>query len=84
MHGRFGVENGRLVSNSGGQIVFGVATATVYGLLSHAGIVFGLFFSLCLTCAGRGALMWVQARRFAEATKDVDARTDSPAGTQNA
>lgn len=40
-----------------GQIIFGVATASVYGLMSHAGIVFGLFFSLCVTCAGRGALI---------------------------
>ena len=46
-----------------GQIVFGVATAAVYGLLTHAGIVFGLFFSLCLICAGRGALMWLTSWR---------------------
>ena len=50
-----------------GQIVFGVATAAVYGLLTHAGIVFGLFFSLCLTCAGRGALMWLRSWRAATA-----------------
>jgi hypothetical protein len=42
-----------------GQIVFGVATAAVYGLLSHFGVVFGLFFSLCLSCAGRGMLTWL-------------------------
>ena len=48
-----------------GQIVFGLATAAVYGLLSHAGIVFGLFFSLCITCATRGAMMWWACRRAA-------------------
>lgn len=47
-----------------GQIVFGLSTAAVYGLLSHAGIVFGLFFSLCIVCLGRGALLLMQARRL--------------------
>lgn len=46
-----------------GQIAFGLATAAVYGLLSHAGVVFGLFFSLCITCVGRGVLMWVTSFR---------------------
>ena len=46
-----------------GQIAFGVATAAVYGLLTHAGIVFGLFFALSLVCAGRGGLLWLQGRR---------------------
>jgi hypothetical protein len=41
-----------------GQIIFGVTTAAVYGVMSHYGIVFGLFFSLCVACAGRGALIW--------------------------
>lgn len=48
-----------------GQIAFGLATAAVYGLLSHAGIVFGLFFSLCVTCAARGAWMWLASLRVA-------------------
>ncbi len=46
-----------------GQIVFGLATAALYGLLTHAGIVFGLFFSLCISCAGRGAWMAWACRR---------------------
>lgn len=49
-----------------GQVWFGLATATTYGALSHAGIVFGLFFSLSLVCAGRGLLMWLQCRRAAQ------------------
>ena len=53
-------------STRAGQIAFALATAAVYGLLSHAGIVFGLFFSLCITCAGRGALMWVACWRAAQ------------------
>jgi len=42
-----------------GQLLFGFSTAMVYGLLSYAGIVFGLFFSLTLMCAARGALLWI-------------------------
>ena len=62
-----------------GQIAFGTSTAAVYGLLSHAGIVFGLFFSLCLVCAGRGALMWLMSRRPAllEVTPAVRAGTEA-------
>ena len=48
-----------------GQVIFGLATAAVYGLLTHAGIVFGLFFSLCLVCAARGGWMWWMSRRVA-------------------
>ena len=48
-----------------GQVIFGLATAAVYGLLTHAGIVFGLFFSLCLVCAARGGWMWWMSRRLA-------------------
>ena len=50
-----------------GQVVFGLVTAAIYGLLSHAGIVFGLFFSLCIVCAGRGALMWWTCWRAVQA-----------------
>ncbi|WP_458237207.1 hypothetical protein [Pseudomonas sp. P5_A2_2] len=64
-----------------GQIVFGLATAAVYGLLSHAGIVFGLFFSLCITCATRGAIMWWACRRAA-APRMVPA-IGTGAGAQN-
>ncbi|MEJ7806174.1 MAG: hypothetical protein WKG03_09685 [Telluria sp.] len=49
------------------QIVFGLATAAVYGALSHYGITFGLFFSLCIICAGRGALIWFANIRYARA-----------------
>lgn len=49
-----------------GQVLFGIGTALLYGLLTHAGIVFGLFFSLCLSCAARGLWMWVEDRRRRE------------------
>lgn len=48
-----------------GQIAFGLSTALLYGLLTHAGVVFGLFFALCLSCALRGACLWLVARRGA-------------------
>lgn len=41
------------------QVAFGASTAALYGFLTHAGIVFGLFFALCTVCAVRGmALAW--------------------------
>jgi enediyne biosynthesis protein E5 len=45
-----------------GQVLFGFGTALLYGVLTHAGIVFGLFFSLCLSCALRGAWLWLAPR----------------------
>ncbi len=61
-----------------GQVAFGVATAAVYGALSHAGIVFGLFFALCLVCAARGALLWWAARRVGAVA--VTRRLDTAGG----
>lgn len=56
-----------------GQIAFGATTAVVYGVLVSVHIVFGLFFALVLTSAGRGVLVlarqqWAQrhARRYAQ------------------
>ncbi|HEY4084185.1 MAG TPA: hypothetical protein VGM81_26145 [Burkholderiaceae bacterium] len=48
------------------QVAFGLATAAVYGLLTYAGIVFGLFFSLTLACTGRGALLGLASLRGAQ------------------
>lgn len=44
------------------QVLFGLAVAAVYGLITHAGVVFGLFFGLTLVCLGRGVLLWWQAQ----------------------
>lgn len=45
------------------QVVFGLATAAVYGALVAAHITFGLFYALTLVCAGRGLLALYRARR---------------------
>ena len=42
------------------QVAFGFSVAAVYGLLMAAHIVFGLFFSLLIVCATRGA--WLRLR----------------------
>ena len=65
-----------------GQVVFALVTAALYGLLSHAGIVFGLFFSLCLTCAGRGAWMWLRCRRAAMVEAAPSLRPGNPAAQE--
>ncbi len=44
-----------------GQAAFGAAVAAAYGTLMAFHIVFGLFFGLSLVCAGRGALLYLQA-----------------------
>jgi len=43
------------------QIVFGAATAVVYGLLVDLHIVFGLFFALAIVCTLRGGLLYALA-----------------------
>jgi hypothetical protein len=47
------------------QVVFGAATALVYGLLVSAHVVFGLFFALVLVCALRGVMLYALAARAA-------------------
>jgi enediyne biosynthesis protein E5 len=42
------------------QIVFGASVAAAYGLLVGRHVVFDLFFSLSLVCAGRGAALFLQ------------------------
>ncbi|KOX24299.1 enediyne biosynthesis protein UnbU [Nocardiopsis sp. NRRL B-16309] len=39
------------------QVVFGLTTALVYGILVSLHVVFGLFFALVLTCLLRGAVL---------------------------
>ncbi|MFG3496393.1 enediyne biosynthesis protein UnbU [Streptomyces sp. NPDC047928] len=74
------------------QVVFGAATAAVYGLLVHFHIVFGLFFALVITCVLRGAFLVAAERLPALRTKpreagagrgaDVQDTSDSP-GTED-
>lgn len=44
------------------QVVFGVTTAAVYGLLVVSGVVFGLFFALVLTCLLRALVLLATPR----------------------
>lgn len=44
---------------SRGQVAFGAAVATVYGLLLSSHVVFTLFFSLSVVCLGRGVGLWL-------------------------
>jgi hypothetical protein len=44
-----------------GQIIFGLGTAVVYGLLLTMHIVFGLFFALTIVCTLRGLSLYAQA-----------------------
>jgi hypothetical protein len=44
------------------QVVFGLATALVYGALVVAGVTFGLFFALVIVCAGRLVITWARER----------------------
>lgn len=56
------------------QVVFGLTTALVYGVLVVSGVVFGLFFALVIVCVLRGAVLWA-ARPAAAAAPAPAART---------
>jgi hypothetical protein len=45
------------------QVIFGAATAAMYGLLVSLHIVFGLFFALTLVSIARGACLYLTAAR---------------------
>jgi hypothetical protein len=47
----------------GHQVVFGLTTALVYGVLVVCGVVFGLFFALVITCVLRWFVLVVAERR---------------------
>ncbi|MFJ2030275.1 enediyne biosynthesis protein UnbU [Streptosporangium sp. NPDC087985] len=67
------------------QVVFGLATAAVYGLLVRFHIVPGLFLALLIVCAGRGAGLALLARvRPPTVPVPADARdlSEVPAGVQ--
>src|SRR4051812_45798861 len=64
-----------------GQIAFGVSVAAAYGTLMAFHIVFGLFFGLSLTCAGRGVLLYAKAlaAQRAEARQRLEVRMPAEA-----
>lgn len=43
-----------------GQILFGLVTAAIYGILVALNITYGLFFALVIVCGGRALLVTVQ------------------------
>lgn len=47
------------------QIVFGLTNALLYGTLVVCGVVFGLFFSLLITCVLRGVVLFAMPRLVA-------------------
>jgi len=51
------------------QVLFGAATAAVYGILVAAHITFGLFYALTLVCAGRFLLALGRRIRSARAER---------------
>lgn len=62
------------------QVIFGLTTAAVYGILVVSGVVFGLFFALVITCAMRGAILIVAPRVDAVRARISAARSGQPAG----
>ena len=46
-----------------GQLATGIATGVLYGLITHAHVVFALFFAVTIVCFVRGAMLaWDNAR----------------------
>ena len=45
------------------QVLFGLAVATVYGILQALHVAFGLFFALVLVCGVRGLVLYLAAAR---------------------
>jgi Na+-translocating ferredoxin:NAD+ oxidoreductase RnfD subunit len=45
------------------QVLFGLAVATVYGVLQALHVAFGLFFALVLVCGVRGLVLYLAAAR---------------------
>lgn len=54
-----------------GQIIFGLGTAVVYGLLLVMHVVFGLFFALTIVCTLRGLGLYAQAWAHSRARSKV-------------
>ncbi len=51
------------------QVLFGLSTAAVYGVLVSFHVVFGLFFALTIVCACRGGLLYSGAAAAALASR---------------
>lgn len=54
---------GTTPSSTRGQVIFGLSTAAVYGVLVSAQVSYAIFYSLIITCALRGIALYVGERR---------------------
>lgn len=64
------------------QIIFGITTAFLYGLLMISHIVFGLFYALTITCTFRGVILltkeWAENRAGVRKTEKHPQMETSP------
>lgn len=65
-------------SRRGSQLAFGGGVALVYGLLTGAGIAYGLFFATAAVCLVRGAFLW--SLHFVEKAREARPAAVTPAG----
>jgi hypothetical protein len=67
------------------QVAFGGGVAVVYGFLTGAGIVYGLFFATATVCAIRGGFLWslhiVNKAREQREAEERRAAAEAEAGT---
>ncbi|WBB75815.1 enediyne biosynthesis protein [Micromonospora sp. WMMD1128] len=49
---------GTTPSRPASQVAFGAGVAVVYGILTGASVVYGLFFATAIVCLVRGAFLW--------------------------
>lgn len=49
---------GTTPSRPAGQVAFGAGVAVVYGVLTGASVVYGLFFATAIVCLVRGGFLW--------------------------
>jgi Na+-translocating ferredoxin:NAD+ oxidoreductase RnfD subunit len=61
-----------------GQVLFGLTTAAVYGLLVGLHVVFGLFFALAITCVLRAAVLVRRPQRTVEVPAPRATETAAP------
>ncbi|WP_084037378.1 enediyne biosynthesis protein [Haloechinothrix halophila] len=79
---------GTTPSRPASQFAFGAGVAVLYGVITGAGVAYGLFFATALVCAIRGGFLWslhianksreqweAQQRAAAQATEQVAGQT---------
>ncbi|WP_089158390.1 enediyne biosynthesis protein [Micromonospora sp. NBS 11-29] len=69
---------GTTPSRPASQVAFGGGVAVVYGILTGASVVYGLFFATAIVCLVRGAFLWslhLSRRDRRERSAEADARS---------